>query len=71
MSAVEPAIAFGRMRPLKPKATKPSGGLKLDMDFDEALRHVSKIKPVRRPPSARSEKIRRERPKSTVFSQFL
>ncbi len=35
------------MSKLKTKTNKP--GLKLDMDFDEAMRRVSKIKPARKP----------------------
>jgi hypothetical protein len=30
------------------KRTEIKGGLKLDMDFDEAMRRVSKIKPAKK-----------------------
>jgi hypothetical protein len=33
---------------MKTKSQKPIGGLKLDMDFDEAMRRVSKIKPAKK-----------------------
>jgi hypothetical protein len=35
--------------PLKSKARKKKVGLKLDMDFDAAMRWVSKIKPENKP----------------------
>jgi len=33
---------------MKSKAKKQNGGLKIEMDFDEAMRLVSKIKPERK-----------------------
>jgi hypothetical protein len=33
---------------VKAKAQKPDNGLKLDMDFDEAMKRVSKIKPPKK-----------------------
>jgi len=33
---------------MKMKSQKPIGGLKLDMDFDEAIRGVSEIKPAKK-----------------------
>ncbi len=33
---------------VKTKPQKQTGGLKVDMDFDEAMRRVSKIKPAKK-----------------------
>jgi hypothetical protein len=39
---------FAKIAALKSKPQKQTGGLKLDMDFDEAMRRVSKIKPAKK-----------------------
>jgi hypothetical protein len=33
---------------MKKRTENKNGGLKLDMDFDEAMRRVSKIKPAKK-----------------------
>jgi hypothetical protein len=35
---------------MKAKTEKPQRGLKLDMDFDEAMRRALRVKPIKKTP---------------------
>jgi hypothetical protein len=44
-------LQYGKLsaHKVKPKPEKPDKGLRLDMDFDEAMRRALRVKPAKKP----------------------